>query len=198
VLNRKRYKRCDFLFLTKPYKSRPKESHEQIFWLTQRSMTQHRPAYKLVAYPSRTTFTVHIDSNERYPWRFPKVITERAPLPIGDYALMDGDNIIALVERKTLDNLLADFNTMPVLHEKLAELATYQNNALVIEAPYADFLNAAKVHHYTPSFCARAVGELHALHPDLRIVFCSNRKVANEWTRHYFSAVWNLRQSLES
>ena len=197
VLDRKRYKRCDFLFLTKPYKSRPNESYEQIFWLTQRSMTQHRPAYKLVAHPSRTTFIVHIDSNERYPWRFPKVVTERAPLPIGDYALMDGDNIIALVERKTLDNLLADFDTMPVLHEKLAELATYQNHALVIEAPYVDFLNAAKVHHYTPGFCARAIGELHALHPDLRIVFCSNRKVANEWTRHYFSAVWNLRQSLE-
>jgi hypothetical protein len=29
-------------------------------------------------------------------------------------------------------------------------------------------------------------------HPALRIVFCANRKVANEWTRHFFAAVWNL------
>jgi len=195
ILDRKRYKRCDFLFLTKAYKDRPGESYEQIFWLTQRSMTQHRPAYKLVSYSNNTVFTVQIDSNERYPWRFRGSITERAPLPIGDYALKDGDNIIALVERKTLDNLLADFGTMPVLHQKLAELATYKNNAMVLEAPYADFLNPAKVHHYTPSFCAKAIGELHALHPNLQIIYCANRKVANEWTRHYFTAVWNTRQS---
>ena len=195
VLDRKRYKRCDFLFLTKPYKDRPGESYEQIFWLTQKAITQHRPAYKLVSHSSHTEFTVHIDSNEHYPWRFPGLITKRTSLPTGDYALMDGDDIIALVERKTLDNLLSDFGMMPVLHQKLAELATYQNNAMVIEVPYADFLNPAKVHHYTAGFCAKAVGELHALHPNLRIIYCANRKVANEWTRHYFAAVWNTRQS---
>ena len=86
---------------------------------------------------------------------------------------------------------------MPVLHQKLAELATYQNNAVVIEAPYVDFLNPAKVHHYTAGFCAKAIGELHVLHPNLRIIYCANRKVANEWTRHLFTAVWGLRQSLE-
>ena len=197
VLDRKRYKRCDFLFLAKPYKDRPGESYEQIFWLTQKAITQHRPAYKLVSRSSRIVFTIHIDSNERYPWSFPGMVTKRASLPIGDYALMDGDDIIALVERKTLDNLLADFGVMPVLHQKLAELATYQNNAMVIEVPYADFLNPAKVHHYTAGFCAKAVAELHALHPNLRIIYCANRKVANEWTRHYFAAVWNTRQSQE-
>lgn len=38
VLDRKRYKRCDFLFLKKSYKGRPGENYEQIFWLTQRSI----------------------------------------------------------------------------------------------------------------------------------------------------------------
>ena len=108
---------------------------------------------------------------------------------------MDGDDILALVERKTLDNLLADFGMMPVLHQRLAELATHGNHALVIEAPYVDSLSSKKIHHYTPSFCAKAIGEIYALHPSLRIVFCANRKVANEWTRHYFAAVWNTRQS---
>jgi hypothetical protein len=106
---------------------------------------------------------------------------------------MDGNKTLAVVERKTLDNLLADFGTMPVLHQRLAELAAQENHALVIEAPYADFLNSKKIHHYTPSFCARAIAELYALHPTLRMVFCANRKVANEWTRHFFTAVWNLR-----
>ena len=41
---------------------------------------------------------------------------------------------------------------------------------------------------------AKAIAELYALHPNLRIVFCANRKVANEWTRHFFGAIWSLRQ----
>lgn len=197
VLDRKRYKRCDFLFISKPYKNRPGESYEQIFWLTQKAIAQHRPAYRLVSRSSNAEFTVGIDSHERYPWSFTGIATKRVPLPVGDYALLDGKKILALVERKTLDNLIADFGKMPVLHQQLAELATYQNNALVIEALYADFLNPAKVHHYTASFCAKAIGELHALHPNLRIIYCSNRKVANEWTRHYFTAVWNTRHEHE-
>ncbi|MCL0098789.1 ERCC4 domain-containing protein [Dehalococcoidia bacterium] len=196
VLDRKRYKRCDFLFLTKFYKGRPGESYEQIFWLTQRSIEQRRPAYKLVSRSSTARLVVCIDSNERYPWRFPGAHTERGSLPIGDYALIDGNNMLSVVERKTLDNLLGDFAMMPVLHQRLAELATHKNHALVIEAPYADFLNPKKVHHYTPSFCAKAIGELYVLHPNLRIVFCANRKVANEWTRHYFASVWELTQGM--
>ncbi|MBI2832511.1 MAG: ERCC4 domain-containing protein [Chloroflexi bacterium] len=190
VLDRKRYKRCDFLFLTRSYKSRPGEKYEQIFWLTQTSMAQHRPAIKLVAPASVDELTIRIASDERYPWHFAGAKTVRGRLPTGDYALLNSDSkILAVVERKTFDNLMADFGVMPVLHQRLAELATYQYHALVIEAPYSDFLNPKKVKYYTPSFCAQAIGELYALHPKLRIVFCANRKVANQWTQHYFSAI---------
>ena len=193
VLDRKRYKRCDFLFLKKSYKSRPGESYEQIFWLTQRSIEQHRPAFKLVSRQGSVEMVVRLHSNEKYPWRFPGAVTERGTIAAGDYALIDGDKMLAVVERKTLDNLLADFGMMPVLHQRLAELAAHDNHALVIEAAYADFLNPRKVHHYTRSFCARAIAELYALHPSLRIIFCANRKVANEWTRHFFEAIRNLQ-----
>ncbi len=197
VLDRKRYKRCDFLFLKKTYKGRPGESYEQIFWLTQRSIEQHRPAFKLVSRKGDTEMVVRIHSNEKYPWRFPGAVTERGTISAGDYALIDGYEMLAVVERKTLDNLLADFGIMPVLHQRLAELAAHDNHALVIEAPYADLLSPKKIHHYNPSFCAKAIAELYALHPHLRIVFCANRKVANEWTRHFFAAVWGLRQANE-
>ena len=193
VLDRKRYKRCDFLFLKKSYKGRPGESYEQIFWLTQRSIEQHRPAFKLVTRRGSPELVVRVHSNEKYLWRFPGAVTERDAIAAGDYALMDGEKILAVVERKTLDNLLADLGMMPVLHQRLAELAAQDNNALVIEASYADFLNPKKVHHYTPSFCAKAIAELHALHPTLRIVLCASRKAANEWTRHFFTAVWDMR-----
>ena len=84
---------------------------------------------------------VYIDSNERYPRRFPDAHTERDSLPMSDYALMEGNKMLTVVERKTLNNLLGDFAMMPVLHQRLTELATHKNHALVIEAPYADFLN---------------------------------------------------------
>jgi hypothetical protein len=146
----------------------------------------------------RTTthdISIRIASDERYPWRFSEAHIERGSLPVGDYALMDSDNIVALVERKTFENILSDFGIMPVLHQRLAELTTYQHHALVIEALYADFLNPKKVHHYTTGFCARAIGELYVLHTRLNIVFCANRKIANEWTRHYFSAIWEHREA---
>lgn len=60
----------------------------------------------------------------------------------------------------------------------------------MVEAPYEDFLDSRKVHHYTPAFCAAAIAEIYAAHPGLRIVFCANRKTANEWARNYFAAVW--------
>src|SRR3990170_4696051 len=89
VLERKRYKRCDFLFLTKRYKGRPSEEYEQIFWATQQSMRQRRPRARLVSVGTSHDFTVRIASDERYPWRFPSSMTARGSLPIGDYALMD-------------------------------------------------------------------------------------------------------------
>ncbi|MDP2949339.1 MAG: hypothetical protein Q8P22_07360 [Chloroflexota bacterium] len=198
VLDRKRYKRCDFLFLSKRYKGRPSEEYEQIFWQTQQSMRQRRPGARLVTARSSRNFTVRVASEERYPWRFPGSTIARGRLPIGDYALIDGETIIAVVERKTFENLLADFGVMPLLHQRLLELAAYEHHALGVEAPYEDFLTTRKVHHYTPAFCAAAIAELYAAHPGLRIVFCANRKTANEWALNYFAAVWALLRGSEA
>ena len=192
VLDRKRYKRCDFLFLSKTYKRRPSQQYEQIFWQTQQSMRQRRPRARLVSAQRSRGYTVRIASDERYPWRFPGCTVVRGPLPAGDYALADGPRLIAVIERKTFQNLLADFGTMPVLHQRLLELASHRHHALLVEAPYEDFLDKAKLPGYTPAFCAAAIAELYAAHPGLRIVFCANRKMANEFARNYFAAVWAM------
>ena len=47
--------------------------------------------------------------------------------------------IHALVERKTLDNMLSDISQIQVLHQQLTELSAYRHAALVIEAQYSDF-----------------------------------------------------------
>ena len=190
VLDRPRYKRCDFLFVRRSYKSRPDESFEQIFWQTQTSMVQRRPKIVPTVLKSRRLLTIAIDARERYPWRFAGSTIVRRRLDSGDYALMDGELPLARVERKTFANMLADFGVMPLLHQRLLELASHEHNALVIEAPYEDFLQPAKVRHYSASFCAAAIAELYVSYPRLRIVFCSNRKTANAWTASYFAAVW--------
>jgi hypothetical protein len=146
VLERSRYKRCDFLFLQRTYKNRPDQSYEQIFWQTQTSMVQRRPKVVPPVLRSRRELTIAIDVRERYPWRFAGSAVLRQRLDSGDYALLEGDTPRAIVERKTFENMLADFGVMPLLHQRLMELASHENNALVIEAPYKDFLSPKKVH----------------------------------------------------
>jgi hypothetical protein len=189
VLDRPRRRRCDFLFLKRTYKNRAGASYEQIFWQTQQSMRQRRPAANLATSRKSGGLTIRIASDERYPWRFPASQVARGRLPVGDYALLEDGEPVAVIERKTFDNLLADFGAMPVLHQRLLELSRLENHALVVEAAYEDFLNPKKLHHNQPSFCAAAIAELYASHPRLRLVFCANRKTANAWAHHYFTAV---------
>ncbi|ODA43985.1 hypothetical protein THER_1264 [Thermodesulfovibrio sp. N1] len=187
VLDRPINKRCEFLFLTKKYKTKEGE-YEQIFWRTQKALIERRPRVKLTTY-YKDRLNVIIDNNERYPWRFPESNIEKGKLPVGDYALKGENEILAVVERKTFDNLLAEFGRMQAFHQQLGELSAYKNSALVIEANYSDFLNPNKVKFYTPSFTAKAIAELYALHPKLTIVFAGNRKLANEWTYRFFCAI---------
>lgn len=187
VLDRPTNKRCEFLFLTKKYKTKEGE-YEQIFWRTEQALRERRPRVKLSTYHAGR-LNVIIDKNEKYAWRFPESSIEKAKLPIGDYALKGENEILAVVERKTFDNLLAEFGRMQAFHQQLGELSVYRHSALVIEANYSDFLNPNKIKFYTPSFAAKAIAELYALHPKLTIVFAGNRKLANEWTYRFFMAI---------
>lgn len=190
VLDRPREKRCDFLFLKRPYRDNRPGTYEQIFWQTQSSMRQRRPRVRLAHRRPHDTYVVRIASDEKYPWRFPDAVTERGRLPAGDYALMEGERVLAVVERKTFQNFQHDLSVLPLLHQRLMELSSFERHALVIEAPYEDFLSRAKSPYLSPSFAAEAIAELFAAHPRLRMVFLANRKMANEWTRRYFDAVW--------
>ena len=76
------------------------------------------------------------------------------------------------------------FGRVDVLRQPLLELSSYDHYALVIEAPYEHFLNPAKVHHWSAAFCARAIADLYARYPRLRVVFCADRKIAKAWTRN--------------
>ncbi|MEN6382537.1 MAG: ERCC4 domain-containing protein [Rectinema sp.] len=192
ILDRPTRKRCEFLILQKRYKNRP-GTYDQIFFKTQTAQKAHKSRSKVSLYPVSGPLTVVIDSAERYPWRFPKANVERRKLPAGDYALVEAETILAIVERKTFDNLVSDFDRIRIIHQSLQELATLPHPAVVIEAYYGDFMNTKKLDgRYPASHGYRVLSELQAIHPTLPFIFAGTRKEANLWTYGYFRAVSRL------
>ncbi len=194
VLDRPNRKRCDFLFLKKKYKTRD-GYYEQIFWRTEVALKAHRPRVKLTTYYKERDLSILVDIGERYPWRLPGN-SSRAKLPVGDYALVDETGIVAIIERKTFENMISEFGRMAVLHQQLSELEAYEYSALVIEANYSDFLNPNKLHHYSPAFAVRALAEIQALHPGLPVVFAGNRKLAQQWAIGFFNSIKSHKQDV--
>ncbi|HEC63481.1 MAG TPA: hypothetical protein ENI38_03750 [Candidatus Acetothermia bacterium] len=192
VLDRPTHRRCDFLFLKKPYKNRPGE-YEQVFWQTQQGLRERRPRVRFTVRPPRHMHIV-IDTRERYPWRFTGCRVERQRLPVGDYALLVRGEIRAVIERKTFANLVRDLSDLRVLHQRLGELSAYPAPALAVEAHYADFLRSDRVKPLNVRYCVQALAELVVLHPGLAIQFLGNRKLANAWALSYFSAAAGYAQ----
>ena len=193
-LDRPVRKRCDFLFLKKKYKNTGKE-YEQIFWQTQKGLEEKRPKVRF-ATRGTESHKVIIDPNERYAYSFPGFKEVKGNLPVGDYAVLVEHDIRAVVERKTYDNILRDFSDMQILHQKLFELESYSNAALVIESEYSEFLKPKKT-SFPVSYITKALAEISALHPKVTTIFTGNRKLANEWCRAYFLQVGNLSSGKE-
>jgi hypothetical protein len=88
---------------------------------------------------------IAIDLAERYPWRFAghEVSVKRRGLPVGDYAIVRDDIVIAAVERKTA----ADFANAAVagqLNLAPRDLGKTPHAALVIEGRPSDVIRAAR------------------------------------------------------
>ncbi len=194
ILDRAQNKRCDFLFLEKPYKTK-QGKYEQIFWRTEKALKERRLRVKLTVRGS-PILQIAIDIKERYPWKFHGCTLKKVNLPAGDYALLDKDGIQAVVERKTLENMLTEFSRMSAFHQQLGELEAYPHSALVIEANFSDFLKPEKMRFYSPSFALKALSEMFALHPHLQIVFAGNRKLAREWTLSFFSTLKSHQEDI--
>ena len=189
ALDRPSRKRCEFLTVQKPYADGT-GNYEQVFFRTESGIRAHRSRTRLELGPLDKQLTIAVDSGERYPWRFPGAELSRRKLAVGDYALIEDGEPVAVVERKSFENLLADLGAMQGLHHQLADLASVAVSALVVEAQLADFLDEKKLRSRWPApFVARAIGEMSAMHPKLPIIFAGNRKLANVWTERFFGAV---------
>lgn len=188
TLDRAQRKRCEFLILEKS--RRDGGTYEQVFFRTEAAVRAHKSSKHAELFTRKNEdLDIVIDSGERYAWSFPGASVRKRKLPVGDYALMHDERPHAIVERKTLENLLGDLAELKGLHQQLAELAAWPHAALVIEAQYADFGNPAKIRRWTAAHLLRVLGELPALFPNVQCVFAGNRKLANVWAQRWFAAV---------
>lgn len=187
ILDRKIRRRCWFVFIKKEYKTKPGEFYEQVFWITQSSEAVRRPGAYVPKIREGSSIEIIIDKREHYPYKFCYASTKRENLPVGDYALLKDGKIFAVAERKSLSNFLGQIATYDSFKAVLNELSTYPYKALIFESSYSDFLNPKKIKPYRASYIAEIISDITVRFPQIQIVFCDNRKFAEEWILRWFN-----------
>jgi len=167
-----------------------------IFWQSARTAKQARPNVRLpTARASGATADVHhapaelvidVDVHERYAWKFShqQATTQPTPLAAGDYAVTVDDQVVATVERKTLQDLTSSLLN-GTLRYALAELAGIPRAAVVVEDRYSQVF---RLTFARPAVVADGIAECQAGFPGVPIVFAETRALAQEWTYRFLAA----------
>jgi hypothetical protein len=183
VLDRPREHRSQLVFTTI-------QGREAIFWQSARTAAQARPGIRVprrrAAGRTAEGLEILVDTRERYPYRFAgkQARATRRALPAGDYAVEAGDELLAVVERKTLSDLvhaLVDGS----LGFLLAELAALPRAAVVVEDRYS---RVFKLEHVQPGFVAELLAAVQVRYPSVPILFLESRPLAEEWTFRFLGA----------
>jgi ERCC4 domain len=158
-----------------------------IFWQSARTAKQARP--NVTVPTSRAvgrSLEIIVDSHERYAWNFARqqATTIKRALTIGDYAVEHNDAVVAVVERKSLEDFVGTL-TGGKLRYLLAALASVEHSALVVEERYSSVFKLDRVR---PLVIAEGIAEAHIRFPTVPIVFAETRLLAQEWTYRFFGA----------
>lgn len=181
VLDRSREARSQFVLTTS-------RGREMILWQSARTTARARPSVRI---PTRRAaglrgLRILVDTRERYPWRFARQQASpvREALPAGDYGVRLGDRLAAVVERKSLPDLVGALvdGGLPYL---LADLATYERAALVVEDRFSALW---RLEHVPPAWVADLLAACQVRYPSVPIVFCETRPLAEEWTYRFLAA----------
>lgn len=165
---------------------------DMVFWQSPRTRKQARPDVRLPTARASGIpgMEIQVDAHERYPYKFSgqQVTTVRRALPCGDYAVSRDGELVASVERKSLDDLVSSL-TSGRLRFAVAEMATLARAAVVVEERYSRLFAQTRVR---PAVVADGLAELQVRWPNVPIVFCETRKLAEEWTYRFLAAalVW--------
>jgi hypothetical protein len=182
VLDRRVRYRSQFVF------TRIAGGREAIFWQTAATARAARPGVRMptARASKRAALEVVVDTRERYPFKFPKraVSLVRRALAAGDYAVERDGELVAVVERKTLDQIAGDL-VDGSFGFQLAELAVAPAAAVVVEDRYSALF---KLDHVRAGWVPELLAQAQARYSSIPIVFCETRALAEEWTYRYLAA----------
>ena len=99
-------------------------------------------------------------------------------------AKLDDGRLIASVERKSLADLVAGL-IGGKLRYQVADLAALPRAAVVVEDRYSQLFKLDRVR---PALVADGLAELQIRWPNVAVVFCETRQLAEEWTYRFLAA----------
>jgi hypothetical protein len=189
VLDRPRENRSQLVF------TRIQGGREGIFWQSARTTRQARPGIRV---PRRRAadlahLTIVVDTRERYPYKFTQqqAGTERQALPAGDYGIRHDGEIIAVVERKSLADLVRRLIDGQLTYA-FADMAALPRAAVVVEDRYSSLF---KLEHTKPGFVTELLAALTVRYPTVPIHFGETRPLAEEWTYRFLGAAFAYHQA---
>jgi ERCC4 domain len=181
VADRFRENRSQLVFTTA-------RGRDAVFWQSPRTRKQARPSVVLPTARAAgiEELEIFVDAHERYAYRFAgqQVRTTTRALPCGDYGIMIDGALLASVERKSLSDLVGSL-VSGRLRYALGELAALPRAAVVVEDRYSQIF---KQDRFRPAVVADAIAESQVRWPNIPIVFCETRGLAEEWTYRYLAA----------
>ncbi|MDA8296635.1 MAG: ERCC4 domain-containing protein [Actinomycetota bacterium] len=181
VADRSRENRSQIVFTTA-------RGRQAVFWQSPRTRKQARPAVSLPSARAAgiTELEILVDAHEHYPYRFAsqQVRTTKRGLPCGDYGIAREGLLVAVVERKSLPDLVSTLLSGR-LRYALGELAAVARAAVVVEDRYSQIFKLA---HVRPALVADQLAECQVRWPTIPIVFCETRPLAEEWTYRFLAA----------
>ena len=187
MLDRPRENRSQFVFTTHG------DGRELIFWQSPRTTAKARPGIRI---PTRRAarneeLRILIDTREHYPYRFARqqASTERRALPVGDYGVAVDGEVVAVVERKSLADLAARLVDGNLAYTCSPSSQPLSRAALVVEDRYASLF---KLGYVAPGFVADLLAAVQVRYPNVPIVFCDTRPLAEEWTFRFLGAALNF------
>lgn len=181
IVQRSRENRSQLVFTTA-------RGRDAVFWQAPRTRKQARPNVRTPTARAQGIdgLQILIDSHERYAYRFgaQQVSTAARALPCGDYGLVVDGQLVASVERKSLADLVSSL-TNGKLRYQVADLAALPRAAVVVEDRYSQVF---KLDWVRPAVVTDGLAELQIRWPNVPIVFCETRQLAEEWTYRFLAA----------
>jgi hypothetical protein len=182
VLDRGRENRSQLVF------TRLRGGREAIFWQSPRTTKKARPGVRTPTARASglDDLEIVVDGRERYGYRFAqqRASAVKGTLPCGDYGVRRDAVLLAVVERKSLEDLARSLIDGR-LAGQLSELATMPRAAVVVEERYSKLFSLPYV---KPGFVVDLLARVQVRWPSVPVFFAETRPLAEEWTYRFLAA----------